>query len=185
MSGLLMPTRKDSLLLLLDVQEKLVARMPDPLAIVRSVLRLTRGAKILGVPVVVSALDVDHEGPVVEDLLQLVRGMPQFRRGAFSAMSHEGLSAELGSSGRNTLILAGLETHVAVQQTALSAMMLGYRVHVAAGAVACRGEEEGRLALRRMDRAGAQVESVEAILMQLVERADTDEARAIAAILTS
>lgn len=181
----MMPQKKDSLLLCLDVQERTLCRLADPVKTLKNVLALVRGAKVLGVPVVSAAINVEKEGPLVEDLQQLVRSMPQFRRNTFSALHHEGLASCLSASGRNTLILAGLESHVGIQQSALSAMMLGYRVHVAANAVGSRSEEDGRLALARLERAGAMIESVQAILLQLLERVDAQESAAVLSILGS
>jgi len=81
--------------------------------------------------------------------------------------------------GCDQVLVCGIEAHVCVSQTVHDLLNRGTEVHVAADAVASRHEIDYRLALERMQRAGAVVTSVEAALFELLERAGTPEFKAV------
>src|SRR5690606_32956056 len=89
-----------------------------------------------------------------------------FEKLAFSGCGAAGLSAELARRGRRQIVLCGIETHVCVQQTALDLIAAGYDVHVPVDALSSRRELDHRIALDRMDRCGATMTTVEAVLFE-------------------
>jgi nicotinamidase-related amidase len=76
---------------------------------------------------------------------------------------------------RGTLIVAGIEAHICVLQTALDALAEGYQVHVVADAVGSRDEANKRLALKRLAKAGAVITCVESVLFEWMIRCDVSE----------
>ena len=70
-------------------------------------------------------------------------------------------------------MVAGIESHICVAQTVLGAIEAGYEVHVASDAVSSRTEENRRIGLARMERAGALLSSAEMAVYELLGRSDT------------
>ncbi len=89
----------------------------------------------------------------------------------FSAAEAEGFDLE----GRDQALVCGIETHVCVNQTALDLLADGVDVQIAEDAVGSRTDENKRVGLQKMERAGAEITSVETALFELLGRAGTDE----------
>jgi Isochorismatase family len=98
-------------------------------------------------------------------------GTDPLEKVVFSAAEAEGF--DLG--GRDQALVCGIETHVCVNQTVLDLLDAGTEVQVAEDAVGSRTEENKRVGLHKMERAGATLTSVETALFELLGRAGTDE----------
>jgi nicotinamidase-related amidase len=131
--------------------------------------RLVEGARILGVPVIATAQYPKGLGPVVPEVG--LAGEQPVEKTVFSAVRAEGF--DLG--GRDQALICGVETHVCVNQTALDLLASGIEVQIAEDAVGSRSEENKRVGLHKMERAGAVMTSVETALFELLGRAGTDE----------
>ncbi|MBI3743795.1 MAG: isochorismatase family protein [Chloroflexi bacterium] len=94
---------------------------------------------------------------------------------AFSCCSDEGFVEKIDALKRDTLVLAGMETHVCVQQTALEALSLGYKVHVVADAVTSRRREDWGAAIDKLRHAGAIITTTEMVAYEWIGRAGTPE----------
>jgi hypothetical protein len=101
----------------------------------------------------------------------LPEGTQPLDKVVFSAAEVEGF--DLG--GRDQVLLCGVETHVCVNQTALDLLATGVDVQVAEDAVGSRTEKNKQVGLHKMERAGAEITSVETALFELLGRAGTDE----------
>jgi len=95
------------------------------------------------------------------------RGRPHSRgQTAFDALSERGFCERLEATGRRTVIIAGIEAHICVTQTALSCVGAGYRVHVVADAVCSRRPADRDTALERLRSAGVVVTTSESVLYE-------------------
>jgi nicotinamidase-related amidase len=158
-------------LVVIDVQEAFRKAVPSFDEVAAASATLVRGAAAIGVPIVATEQYPKGLGttvPVVaEHLPAAVEPIDKVR---FSAAEADRF--ELG--GRDQVILCGVETHVCVMQTALDLLERGVDVHVAADAVGSRTDENRRLGLERMERAGATVSSVEMALFELLGGSDAE-----------
>jgi nicotinamidase-related amidase len=98
-------------------------------------------------------------------------------------MQSEPLNEQLKLTNIKSLILCGAEAHICVLKTALDALKEGYEVHVVADAVGSRTPENKHLALERMRQSGAFITSTEMILFMLLDKAGTDEFKAISKLI--
>ena len=92
--------------------------------------------------------------------------------------NHE-IEARLRRLDRQQIVVAGMEAHVCVLQTVLSLLGLGFQTYVVGDAVASRCEESRQIALTRMMSAGAHVVTTEMVIFEWLERADSDDFRAL------
>jgi nicotinamidase-related amidase len=133
---------------------------------------LVRGAEAVGIPTIVTEQYPKGLGKTVPEVAEhLPAGVEPIEKVCFSAAEAEGF--DLG--GRDQALVCGIETHVCVNQTVLDLLRSGAEVHVAEDAVASRFEENKRIGLHKMERAGAVLTSVETALFELLGRAGTDE----------
>jgi nicotinamidase-related amidase len=175
--------RGRTVLLVVDVQERLMPVIHDSGLVVANIRRLVEGARVLGLPVVVSEQYSKGLGPTVAPVREVLGGAETWEKLTFSCLGDEPLAARLRELGRDTLLVCGVESHVCVSQTTLDALADGFRVHLAADAVSSRSPENKRIALERLARAGATVTSTEAALFELLERAGTEEFKKISALV--
>jgi nicotinamidase-related amidase len=162
-------------LLVIDVQEKLLPLIADHERVLANIQRLIRGAAIFDVPVVATeqypqGIGVTEAGVAGELASAAAR---RHQKMAFSVCGDEGLRAELNRIDRPQFILAGIETHVCVLQTALDLIAQDYGVFVCADATGSRAKLDYDLGLARMRQAGAIVTTVESALFELCRECGT------------
>jgi nicotinamidase-related amidase len=164
--------REEAVLVVVDVQEGFRSYASFE-AVAAACAKLVEGARILGVPRVVSEQYPKGLGHTVPEVG--LQDEPRIEKSVFSAARAEGF--ELG--GRTQAVVCGIETHVCVSQTVHDLLDRGVDVHVPADAVGSRHEVDYERGLERMERAGAVVSTVESVLFELLERAGTPEFKVV------
>jgi nicotinamidase-related amidase len=185
----LVPER--AVLVVVDVQERLSAAMePAELAQVeRNVCILIELARQLDIPVVASEQYPRGLGPTREPIAQalsaLEGGLHRFEKLEFSVCRCDAFAKVFDAIGgaRTQFILAGMETHVCVYQSARDLRARGLIVHVPADAVISRADANRRLGLGLMERAGAVITSTETLVFDALGRAGTDAFKAMSRLV--
>jgi nicotinamidase-related amidase len=175
--------RDRSALLLVDLQEKLLPAMADPESLLPRIVLLVRGALRLGVPVLASEQYRKGLGPTVPALAALLPEGAVGEKLAFSCVADEGLRGRIAELGRPQIVIAGVEAHVCVLQTALGLLRMGLAPVVAADAVMSRRPSDRELALDRLRQAGVVVASSEMVLFEWLGEAGTDAFRDVSRLL--
>jgi nicotinamidase-related amidase len=142
----------DTALLVIDVQEKLVPFIPDAQQLIRNIGFMIDAARILAVPVLATEQYPKGLGATVPELKSRLAEIPD--KTAFSSCAAAQIMDTLHRDARVKVVLAGMETHVCVLQTALDLLADGLRVYIAADAVSSRYRVDHDYALRRMEQAG-------------------------------
>lgn len=180
-------SRDRAALLVVDIQERLVPAMPEAVAaaVIKHSQILIEAAARLGIPVVVSQQYPKGLGSTVAALEPtLAAARPhRFDKTEFSAASTPEFSALAPKLGRDQWIVAGMETHVCVYQTARDLVGRGYQVHVPIDAVSSRTKANWRVGLDLIERAGAIPTSTEVCVFDLLGRAGTDDFKALSKLI--
>ena len=176
--------REDTLLLVIDVQERLALAMePAALSAMTAALGLLlRAAARLGLPIVATEQDRAALGPTLP-LVAALLPAPPLPKLEYSAGNNREIARAVLQSGRRQVLLAGFEAHVCVFQTARDLVRGGLAAFVVEDAVLSRRERDQKLGLRLCERAGATVTGVEAAIYDLLGRAGTEEHRDLAQLL--
>ena len=164
--------REDSILVIIDVQEKLMPAIPNRQQVIDNVIRLIRFARIIGLPVILT--EQDKLGPTLPEIKKEIPGVDPIVKTSFNCFYCPAFSEQVKKPGRNTLILAGVENHVCVAQTALHALP-GFNVHVVGDAISSRTPENRDLGIERMRQFGAVITSTEMLIFELLKQAGTEE----------
>ena len=178
-------TREGSLLLVVDVQERLFAAMdPDHREeMVKNIKVLATASRRLGIPIEVSEQYPKGLGHTLPELRESLGEVEPITKVAFSCCDAEGFAERLEATKARQVILTGLEAHVCVLLTALDLLAEGYAVHVVADATCSRRRENRQIALDQLRQAGAVVTSTETVLFQLLRTADTDDFRFLSRLI--
>jgi nicotinamidase-related amidase len=175
-------TPLNSTLLVIDVQDKLLVKMPDAPALIRDVAFLIDAARLLEVPVRATEQYPKGLGPTnVELSRRLPPDLPS--KVAFSCGGAPGLLSGLQASHRPNVVLAGMETHVCVMQTALDLLDKGLTVFLPVDALQARSRLDHDVALRRMEKAGAVLTSAEATAFEWLHSADHPQFKTISKMI--
>lgn len=171
-------SRSRSLLLVVDVQSRLlpaIAQGEDCLAQVQWLMQV---AEKLQVPVLATEHCPEHLGVSHDTLRGLLPESAILPKRHFSAVP-DGLLAFHPESQREQWVVTGTEAHVCVLQTVLGLLAAGRHVYVVAEAVGSRRDADRQLALERMRQAGAIVVSREMVAFEWLESADAPEFRTV------
>lgn len=176
--------RGDSKLLIVDVQEKLMPHIGVAEQLIANCRRLIEAATILKVPVFATEQYPRGLGRTVSDLAELLpESRPEKQRFSCVEALGWGTAAEQADD-REKVVLAGIEAHVCVLQTALDLTAQGFRVYVPADAVASRSKLDWKFALRRLSDSGATVTTTETVLFEWCETAAAAEFKQISRLVT-
>ncbi len=155
-----------SVLIVIDVQERLCPVMDDPRRVLYNGARLLTAAARLDVPVLCTEQYSKGLGPTMIDLRTLLPDGAVVEKTAFGAMAEAGFRHALSGIGRAQVVICGTEAHVCVLQTALGLREAGFPVFTVADACGSRRPESERAGLDRMAAAGCQIVTTEMVLFE-------------------
>ena len=150
----------DSLVLMIDVQERLVAALDKDIVVSRA-QKITDGARLLQIPVLVTEQYPKGLGNTVVSLPENVQII---EKTYFNALLEGGMLEKIKSFGKKQIVIFGIETHICVYQTACALMEAGFEVYVVKDACASRDKSEFKQGIEAMRSHGAKILTVEMIL---------------------
>ena len=175
-------------LLVVDVQERLAAAMPPEgmAALTRNLAILIEAARRFRLPVVVSQQYPRGLGATVGAVEEGLAGLPpellhRFDKVEFSAVASGDWPGD--RLHRDQWIATGMETHVCVYQTVRQLRERGASVHVVQDAVLSRSADNLRVGLGLADRTGAVVSSTEVVVFDLLQKAGTEDFKALSRLI--
>jgi nicotinamidase-related amidase len=170
-------------LVVIDLQERfrtLIVGMDD---VQRGCSRLARFFAKLDLPILVTEHYPRKLGETMGELREVVPAFRPLEKITFSCADDLAFTAELAATGRDQVVLCGIETHVCVYQTARDLRAGGVQVVVAADAVSSQSARDRDLALAHMRAIGVQVLSAEMVLFEILREARTPDFKLVADIL--
>ena len=174
-------SRSESALLVIDVQEKVLAQIKAGQQIVWNIDRLLRAAKILNVSCSNCEQYPERLGTTVSPLQEKLA--TPFPKRMFSCRECSELVKTWTSNGNRQIVIAGIETHVCMLQSALDLLAEGFSVFVVVDAVGSRGNLDHEVALRRMETCGAVLTSTESVLFEWCETSKAPEFKQISQLV--
>ena len=179
-----------SALLVVDVQERLAAAMPPEgmAALSRNVTILCEAARRFELPVVVSQQYPRGLGATIASVEEALAALPPEQVHRFDKVEFSACAATAGAElwhrlARDTWITTGMEAHVCVYQTVRQLCEGGAAVHVVRDAVLSRTAENLATGLALIERTGAVVTSTEVVVFDLLQRAGTDDFKALSKLI--
>jgi len=174
--------REEAVLVIIDIQERLVPAMDRGERAIRNTNVLISMAKDMDIPIIATEQYPKGLGSIVPQIEENLEGARKFEKNTFSGCT-EGVMANLHESGRKKVIITGMETHVCVFQTVRELLKQDYQVFVAADAVCSRTEENYNNGLSLMREMGAVVSNTETILFDLLKESGTPQFKALSKLI--
>lgn len=176
-------TTDDSLLLLIDVQERLTPHINDYEKAVERMARVIKGAELLDLPVIVNEQYKKGLGDTVPELKPLLTDYSHFEKVTFSGVDDADTFNAIQQHGKKHVVIVGIETHVCVMQTALDLLAAGYTPVIVCDAVGSRFDSDHQTALQRLNQAGAILTTSESLLFELCRSSKAPAFKAISALV--
>ena len=179
---------RSALLVVVDVQVRLLPSIHEAEETVTQICRLIRGFRITGAPILVTEQyrkGLGETDPRIQEAIAEKDPMTHqphafgpLEKMSFSSARDEGFLKALEASGRRQVVLCGIESHVCVHQTALDLLGRGCHVEVVADAVSSRAARNREIALRRLDSEGVKLTTVEMAVFEMLEACGTEAFKA-------
>ena len=167
-------------LAVIDVQEAFREAIPDFAGLAARVARVVSGARLLGVPVLVTEQYPKGLGRTAAEIrAALPSDIEIIEKTAFSSCGASPFVAALEGRGVRHVLVCGIEAHICVNQTAHDLLARGYRVHLLVDCVSARAAENRQLGLSKMRASGALPSSTELALFELMRDARHEQFKAI------
>jgi nicotinamidase-related amidase len=173
-------TAQSAVLLLTDLQERLVPAIYDGEVVVARAVRLAEAARLLDVPIRATEQYPAGLGRTVPPLAAYPQST--LAKTTFAATADPGF-ADLLPAGVSEIVVAGCEAHVCVLQTVLGLLPRGHRVLLAADAVGSRDPADRAAAIDRARQHGAEIVTSEMVLFEWLRDAQHPKFREVQNLL--
>jgi nicotinamidase-related amidase len=166
---------ENTLLLVVDVQGKLAQVMSDREKLFKAITNMIQGARVLGIKILVTEQNPRGLGPTVPEIREHLSRIEPISKYSFSCCDNEQFRQELNSAKPEHIVIAGIESHICVYQTARDLVKLNYDVQILSDGVSSRTAENKSIGLEKSRSAGAGITSVETVLFEIVKDAQKKE----------
>lgn len=173
----------DAVLVIVDVQGKLATLMYNRDEFFANMVKIAQGALTLGLPILWNEQLPDKLGPTIPELKEVLSGLEPMVKNTFSCCDNKNFNSKLTTSNRHQALLAGMEAHVCVYQTALDLLDEGYEVYLVADAVSSRTLANKQTGIEAIRDAGGIITSVEMCLFEMLRVAVGDKFKKIIQIV--
>ena len=173
----------DSVLVVVDMQERLIPKIFNQHTVTSNAITLIKSAEILNIPIIVTEQYPKGLGPTIPEIKDLIVPWQPIEKICFSCFGSIDFSRKLKEEKRDNLILCGIESHVCIMQTALDGLKSGYSVFFIKDAISSRTKNNRETGFERMAQAGAIPVSTEMVVFELLREAGTEKFKQIVSLI--
>lgn len=174
--------KKEALFLVIDIQEKLANVMDYKEQTVSNTKVLIEAGKLMDIPIIFTEQYPKGIGSTIEELKKDLDRPEVYEKNSFNAYIDD-IKNAIDEKKRKKIIIAGMETHICVMQTARELIAAGYEVFIARDAVCSRTKENFENGLEQMKDMGAIISNTEAIIFDLLKISGTPEFKALSKMI--
>ncbi len=174
----------DTMALIIDFQERLVPVMDKKDELLHNTEILVKGLKALNIPMVVTQQYTNGIGMTVPVISEAIGNkFTYYDKVTFSCVENEDIFTQIAESGKNNIIICGIEAHICVLQTVIDLIERGYNVILVEDCVGSRKESDCRVGIKRAIAEGAIPTTYESILFEMTRVAKTDVFKVISRLI--
>jgi nicotinamidase-related amidase len=182
-------TTKNTLLLIIDLQERMMPVIREHEELVRRSEILIRGCRLLDVPIIVTQQYTKGLGETMPSVQEALGKFVPIEKVTFSCWGEKEFVKEITEAGRKNILVAGVEAHICVQQTVLHLLensghgSLFTEIQVMADCIGSRHELDYACAVERLRQAGAVITTMESALFELMYSAEHPRRKDVSALV--
>lgn len=167
-----MLTTDTTVLVVVDVQGNLAHTMYEKQILFENLAKMVKGARVLNIPIILTEQNPTKLGSTIPEIAELLCGVEPLSKLSFSCCGDTVFLEQLAATKREQVLIAGIETHVCVYQTAMDLLERGYAVQIVADAVSSRTAHNREIGMERMKAEGIRLTSTEMALFELMRVAE-------------
>lgn len=152
----------------IDFQEKLVPAMEEKEELIDSVNRMIKCMDVLEIPMIFTQQYTKGIGETVAEIKEATRNFSYIEKSTFDCLLTEEFNKEIMKHQGKTIIVAGIEAHICVEQTVLSLLKAGFNVIILADCIASRNPKNKDYSIRLMERAGGNINTYESVIYKIL-----------------
>lgn len=175
--------REDCCGLVIDIQERLLPHMHDSELLLRNTQILIKGLQALNVPLLLTEQYTKGLGFTVPPVMDMLQETNPVEKTAFSCCDEASFVTNLHYLSKKFIIIAGIEAHVCVLQTAIDLKEKGYIPVIVEDCVSSRKPADKAIAMQRLIASGAIITTYESILFELCRYAGSDTFKTISKLV--
>ncbi|MEM2888093.1 MAG: hydrolase [Candidatus Bathyarchaeia archaeon] len=168
-------SKDEPILIIIDVQEKLFTHIAEKETVLENLEKIIKFMYIIKIPIIITEQYPKGLGPTVPEVKNLISDFKPIEKLEFSCFGSQEFRKALEKTGKKTLILAGIEAHICVTQTAIEGLENGYKIYVVEDATSSRNLQDKTTGINRMRQNGAIIISTEMLIYELLKKAGTLE----------
>ncbi len=172
-----------TILAIIDIQGNLALAMHDKESLFKGLKQIIKGITALEIPIILTEQNPKGLGPTIPEIRELLPDIAAIPKMSFNCCNEKVFMEAVKSHGKKQVLVAGIESHICVYQTAAALLDTGYEVHIVTDAVASRSPQNRELALKKMERMGIVMTGVEMALFELLKTAGHERFREIVKII--
>lgn len=169
----------DTVLLVIDMQDKLLKAIYESERIVNNTVKLIETAKIFSIPVIVTLQNAERLGGCTQAIADALPHDSTMNKMTFSCCGGGCFDDAVRETGRKQVLICGVETHICVNQTAHDLLTMGYSVQIAKDAVSSRTMDNWITGIEKMRDSGCVITSTETAMYEFIQDAATPEFKKI------
>lgn len=159
-------------LLIVDIQGALARTVHQSNLLYANWQKLIKAARLFQLPIILLEQNPQGLGTTIPELRELLGDLPPTEKMTFNACLNEAFLKKLKETGREQLLVAGIEAHVCVYQTVSGLLKEPYQIYVASDAVSSRTSWNRMAALQRMRELGAVITTTEMALFEMMRTSE-------------
>lgn len=178
------PTRQNTGLLVIDVQEKLIKLVDRYTDVLNAIQKVIKGFQILGIPILVTEQYPEGLGPTMPALKSYLGDASKyFSKTTFSCLGESKIKETILATHADYWVIIGIEAHVCVLQSTADLIAAGKHVIILNDAITSRSIFDYSTAIAEMRDMGARITSSETILFELLGDSKNPEFKAISQLI--
>ena len=174
---------ENTALLIVDIQGNLAHAMHEKELLFKNMQTLIKGIQVLGLPILWVEQNPQGLGPTIPEIADILSTIQPITKMSFSSCRNDHFMKALRVLNRKQVLIAGIEAHICVYQTAADLVALGYEVQVVSDAVSSRNLVNKEIGLQKMRDSGVSLTSVETALFELIRVAEGEQFKEILKIV--
>ena len=178
-----MLNKNSAVLVIVDVQGKLATLMHEKDAFFDKVVKTIKCCQVMEIPIIWNEQLPDKLGSTIDDIKEALPDMNPLEKETFSCCGNSDFITALKETGKDQVLLVGMETHVCVYQTAIDLLDKDFDVHLLADAVSSRTIENKNIALETMKQNGVNITSLEMAVFEMLQVAKGDQFKQVIKII--
>lgn len=178
-----MLTTDNTVLIVIDIQDRMFRVMHSKERFLQNLVKLIKGAQVLDIPVILTEQYPAGLGSTLPEINELLPDIKPIEKLCFNCYDEERFRQELELLNRQQVLIAGIEAHICVYQTAMSLLQSGYEVQVVVDCIASREPENKEVCLTKMSHAGISPTTTEMALFELLKVAKGEKFKQISNIV--